>query len=141
MLKNHYRCLNFIPRDVHHVIDIWTDTNPDGDPLPKGIPEMLQGIYHKHSWPDVNKYRKNRLLSEGRAGIERKVSRTLGILSVINKIRNDRRYARETNCEECTYVVDGYDLIALVLVLPLQPEECGWRKADILGHDRQIANT
>jgi hypothetical protein len=64
MLKNHYRCLNFIPRDAHHVIDIWTDSTVDGDPIPVGIPEMLQGIYRKHGWPDLNKYRKEECLAE-----------------------------------------------------------------------------
>jgi hypothetical protein len=64
MLKNHYRYLNFIPRDAHNVIDIWTDSTVDGDPIPAGIPEMLQGVYRKHGWPDLNKYRKEECLAE-----------------------------------------------------------------------------
>jgi hypothetical protein len=74
MLKNHYRCLVFIPRDAHHVIDIWTDTNPDVDPLPKGIPEMLRGIYCKHGWPDLNKYRKTDCLAEVERELDEKYS-------------------------------------------------------------------
>jgi hypothetical protein len=55
MLKNHYRCLNFIPRDAHHVIDIWTDINPDGNPLPEGIPENCRNL--SQSWvASLDKY-------------------------------------------------------------------------------------
>jgi hypothetical protein len=39
MWKNHYRCLNFIPGDTLHVINIWTGINSDGNPLAEGVPE------------------------------------------------------------------------------------------------------
>jgi hypothetical protein len=72
MLKNHCRCLNFIPRDDRHLIDIWNDSDEDGEPVPEGLPEMLQGIYRKHGWPDLNKYRKEECLAEVKRELDEK---------------------------------------------------------------------
>jgi hypothetical protein len=64
MLKNHYRQLNFIPKSTSDVIDVWTTNTCTGDPIPKGIPALLQSIYHKHGWPDLTRYDKQACLAE-----------------------------------------------------------------------------
>jgi hypothetical protein len=64
MLKNHCLCLNFIPRDAEHLIDIWAESIQDDNAIPEGLPEMLQGIFRKHGWPDLEKYRKEECLAE-----------------------------------------------------------------------------
>lgn len=64
MLKNHYLKLNFIPYDFRTVIDIWTEETPSGRPIPKGIPQLLQSIYHRNGWPDLEKFNKEACLAE-----------------------------------------------------------------------------
>ncbi|KAJ4380200.1 hypothetical protein N0V86_004509 [Didymella sp. IMI 355093] len=34
MLKNQFRDLNFVPKNSHQVIDVWTTTHEDGHPIP-----------------------------------------------------------------------------------------------------------
>jgi hypothetical protein len=72
MLKNHCRRLHFIPKDTKNLIDVWTDLTVGGDPIPVGIPELLQGIYRKHGWPDLNRYRKQECLEEVKRELEEK---------------------------------------------------------------------
>lgn len=64
MLKNQFRDLNFVPKNNHQIIDIWTTTHMDGHPTPLGITELLQTIYMKHGWPDLQVYSKEECLKE-----------------------------------------------------------------------------
>jgi hypothetical protein len=56
MLKNQFRNLNFVPKKDRQITDVWTTTQPDGDPIPPEIPELLQTVYRKHGWPDLQVY-------------------------------------------------------------------------------------
>jgi hypothetical protein len=64
MLKNQFRDLNFVPKNNHQIVDVWTTTHYDGHPIPSGIPELLQPIYRKHGWPNLQAYRKEECLEE-----------------------------------------------------------------------------
>ncbi|KAF3049743.1 hypothetical protein E8E11_004209 [Didymella keratinophila] len=64
MLKNQFRDLNLVPKNDHQIIDVWTTTHPEGDPIPSGIPELLQTVYRKHGWPDLQVYNKELCLKE-----------------------------------------------------------------------------
>ncbi|KAH8692463.1 hypothetical protein GQ44DRAFT_635935 [Phaeosphaeriaceae sp. PMI808] len=73
MAKNHFRELNFIPMDSNDVIDIWTNGGMDCDkPVPKEVIELLQGIYRKHGWPNLGKYRKEECLAEIKQQLDEK---------------------------------------------------------------------
>ncbi|KAF1360387.1 hypothetical protein EJ07DRAFT_116800 [Lizonia empirigonia] len=72
MLKNHFRDLNFVPKNSHQVIDVWTTTHEDGHPIPLGIPELLQPIYRKHGWPDLQTYSKEECLKEVKSTLKEK---------------------------------------------------------------------
>jgi hypothetical protein len=72
MLKNHCRRLRFIPKDTENLINTWTDLTEDRDPIPEGIPELLQSIYHKHGWPDLNRYCKRECLDEVKQKLQEK---------------------------------------------------------------------
>ena len=41
-----------------------TTTHPDGDPIPPGIPELLQTSYRKHGWPALQVHNKELCLKE-----------------------------------------------------------------------------
>jgi hypothetical protein len=64
MLKNQFRQLNFIPKDEYDVVDVWTDTSGDGEPIPEGFTDLLQSIYRKHGWPEISNYHKDDCLAE-----------------------------------------------------------------------------
>jgi hypothetical protein len=72
MLKNHCRCLNFIPRNSKYLIDIWTNSIREDDPFPDGLLESLQDIYRKHGWPDLNNYQKEECLAEVKRELDEK---------------------------------------------------------------------
>ena len=83
MLKNHYLKLNFIPYDHQSVIHIWTKEYSNWKELPKGVPEALQAIYHKHGWPDVENFNKEACLAELKKEVAEK-------FQGINRYQNNR---------------------------------------------------
>lgn len=64
MLKNHFIKLNFIPHSSSRIIQIWTERYTDHEQIPKGVPQFLQSIYHKHGWPNLEVYQKEACLAE-----------------------------------------------------------------------------
>jgi hypothetical protein len=64
MLKNQFRQLNFIPKDKHEVVDIWTSMTSQDEPIPEGFKELLQSTYRKHGWPEITNYCKDDCLAE-----------------------------------------------------------------------------
>ncbi|RYO76324.1 hypothetical protein DL762_009826 [Monosporascus cannonballus] len=57
VLKDEFRKLHFIPKSSRSVVDIYT-TFPDSDEV---IP-VMQDIYRRHGWPDLQRYRKRECL-------------------------------------------------------------------------------
>ncbi|KAF3004787.1 hypothetical protein E8E13_002650 [Curvularia kusanoi] len=66
MLKNEYMKLNWIPYNDQTVIDIDESQWPDEalEQAPRDIPRVLQSIYHKHGWPDLEGFDKEACLVE-----------------------------------------------------------------------------
>ncbi|XPS91876.1 hypothetical protein M3J09_001285 [Ascochyta lentis] len=64
MLKNHFVKLNWIPYSPRAIIDIWTDETSSGLVIPEGLPQLLQSVYRKHGWPDLEVYKKEECLAE-----------------------------------------------------------------------------
>ena len=64
MLKNHFIKLNFILHSSSRIIQIWTGRYTVHEQIPKGVPEFLQSIYHKHGWPNLEVYQKEACLEE-----------------------------------------------------------------------------
>lgn len=54
MLKDQFRELRFIPTSPLAVLDVYNKTGPDHD----NMVEMLQDIYYRHGWPDLENFRK-----------------------------------------------------------------------------------
>ncbi|KAH7092264.1 hypothetical protein FB567DRAFT_516871 [Paraphoma chrysanthemicola] len=64
MLKNQFRQLNFIPKNSYDVVDVWTDMTGYDEPIPEGFVGLMQAIYRKNGWPDVENFRKDDCLAE-----------------------------------------------------------------------------
>jgi hypothetical protein len=66
MLKYQFRELRFIPITSQDVTDVWINTRPDRD----GLRPMVQDIYRKHGWPDLERYNKQECQRAIRAALE-----------------------------------------------------------------------
>jgi hypothetical protein len=61
LLKDQFRQLNFIPKNSHEVVDVWTDYSTD-EQGPNAFPFPLRAVYKEHRWPDLELYRKQECL-------------------------------------------------------------------------------
>jgi hypothetical protein len=66
MLKYQFRELRFIPLSSRRVLDVFIHLRPDRE----GMRPMLQDIYRKHGWPDLERYDKQACLRAVKAALE-----------------------------------------------------------------------
>lgn len=64
VLKDQFRWLHFVPLSERSVKDIWTLG------LPEGLIPMVQAIFRKHGWPDLQRYRKRDCLKAMRKAMK-----------------------------------------------------------------------
>ena len=63
MLKNNFVKLNYIPYNHRAIIDIWTEEIPGGQEISEGLLQLLQSVYRKNGWPDLEVYDKGKCLA------------------------------------------------------------------------------